>query len=102
PDFCGGASGALAWALGAYAFTRYKKPKKIGAKLALPAGVDGAEITRIADHVFLARDLINTPPNDMGPEELAAAARALAKSHGATFSVLEDSVLLKKNYPLIH
>ena len=25
--------------------------------------------------MFLARDLINTPANDMGPEDLAAAAR---------------------------
>ena len=37
--------------------------------------------------MFLARDLINTPPNDMGPEELADAARDLAKKHGAKFSV---------------
>ena len=61
PDFCGGAHAALAWALGGYAFARYKKPQKRGAKLVLPAGVDGAEISRIADNVFLARDLINTP-----------------------------------------
>lgn len=102
PAFCGGACGALAWTLGTYAFTRYKKPRKKGARLVPPAGVDGAEIARIADHVFLARDLINTPPNDMGPEELAAAARQLAKAHGARFSVVEGAALLKKNYPLIH
>jgi leucyl aminopeptidase len=102
PDFCGGASGALAWALGTYAFSRYRKSTKTGAKLALPPGLNGAEITHIADHVFLARDLINTPPNDMGPEELAAAARTLAKTHGASFRTIEDAGLLKKNYPLIH
>ena len=100
PSFCGGANGALAWALGTYAFTRYKKPKTQGAKLVLPAGVDGAEISRIADCVFLARDLINTPPNDMGPEELAAAARDLAKALGAKFSSVMGAAL-KKNYPLI-
>ena len=38
---------------------------------------------RIAEGVTLARDLINTPANDMGPAELEAAARALAKQHGA-------------------
>jgi leucyl aminopeptidase len=102
PAFCGGASGALAWALGTYSFARYKKPKKPGARLVLPAGIDGAEISNIADHVFLARDLINTPPNDMGPEELAVAARTLAKAHGARFSLTEGAALLKKNYPLIH
>ena len=46
-------------------------------RLELPAGVDGADLSRIAEAVYLARDLINTPANDMGPAELAdAAARA--------------------------
>ena len=37
----------------------------------------------------LARDLINTPSNDMGPAELEAAARALAKRHGAKIDVTD-------------
>ena len=98
----GGANGSLAWLLGTYRFARYRKAKSSGAKLTLPAGVDGEEVTRIAQGVFLARDLINTPPNDMGPEELANAARALAKKHGAKFSVIVGNALLKQNYPLIH
>jgi leucyl aminopeptidase len=102
PAFCGGAHGALAWALGGYGFDRYRKRKKPGAKLVLPPDVDGAEVSRIADNVFLARDLINTPPNDMGPAELAAAAQALAKTHGARFSVIGNPAQLRKNYPLIH
>ncbi len=102
PAQVGGANGALAWALGTYQFTRYKKGKTLGAKLVLPAGVDGEEVSRIAQCVFLARDLINTPPNDMGPEELANAARDLAKQHGAKFSVIVGDALVKQNYPLIH
>jgi leucyl aminopeptidase len=102
PDWCGGANAALAWALGTYSFDRYKKSKKRNVKLVLPAGVDGDEITRIAQAVFLGRDLINTPPNDMGPEELAAAAQGIARQHGAKFSVIVGEALLKKNYPLIH
>src|ERR1700748_2871450 len=74
PDFCGGANAALAWRLGLYAFDRYKKHKARPLKLVLPNNVDGEEISRIADGVTLARDLINTPPNDMGPKELADAA----------------------------
>jgi leucyl aminopeptidase len=102
PDDVGGAQGALAWALGTYRFTRYRKAKETGAKLVLPAGVDGPEIVRIAEAVFLARDLINTPPNDMGPEELAAAARDLGRKHGAKFSAIVGDQLLKANYPLVH
>jgi leucyl aminopeptidase len=102
PEQLGGANGALAWALGTYEFARYKKPKAKGAKLVLPAGVDGSEVARIAEGIFLGRDLINTPPNDMGPEELAAAARDLAKKHGAKFTVITGDALKKANYPLIH
>ena len=97
-----GADAALAFLLGTYAFNRYKKKKPRGVKLVLPAGVDGEDISRVAENLFLARDLINTPPNDMGPAELAAAARTLAKAHKAQISVISGDVLLKQNYPLIH
>ncbi len=38
----------------------------------------------------------------MGPEELAAAARGLAKRHDAKFSVIVGEALLKQNFPMIH
>jgi len=100
PASIGGANAALAWLMGGYSFNRYKKSKAGGAKLLLPSGVDGAEVSRIAENLFLARDLINTPANDMGPAELEAAARALAKKHGAKISVVSGAALTK-NYPLI-
>jgi len=94
---------ALGWTLGTYAFTRYRKKKKPnGAKLVLPQGTDGARVTRVADAVFLGRDLVNTPSNDMGPQELAAVAQSLAKMHGAKFTTIVGDALLKQNYPLIH
>ncbi len=96
------ADAVLGFLLGRYAFTRYKKKKTGDVRLVLPKGIDGAEFSRIAESVFLGRDLINTPPNDMGPAELAAAARVLAKTHKAEFSVISGAALLKKNYPLIH
>jgi leucyl aminopeptidase len=102
PDELGGETGALAWVLGTYQFTRYKKGKSLGAKLVLPKGVDGAEVSRIAHGLFLGRDLISTPANDMGPQELANAVRDVAKKHGAKFSVVAGDALLKQNYPLIH
>jgi leucyl aminopeptidase len=94
--------GALAFALGAYRFTRYRKAEDKDITLALPSGVDGDDLTRIVDGVTLARDLINTPANDMGPAELEAAARALAEKHGGTFSAVVGDDLLKQNFPLIH
>ncbi len=100
PDFCGGTMGALAWTMGGYGFARYRKVAVRKARLVLPEGVDGEEVSRIAENLFLARDLINTPANDMGPAELEAAARALAKQHGAKVSVVSGAALTK-NYPLI-
>jgi leucyl aminopeptidase len=102
PEDVGGAQAALAWILGLYAFTRYRKSNRAEPKLVLPEGADGEDVSRIAEGVFLARDLIATPSNDMGPQELAAAAQTLAKRHGAKFSVTVGDALLKANYPLIH
>jgi len=102
PDGFGGNNGVLAWILGTYIFGRYRKSGKREAKLVLPKGVNGEEPSRIAEGLFLSRDLINTPSNDMGPDELEGAARSLAKKHGAKISVTAGDVLLKQNFPLIH
>ena len=91
---------ALAFALGAYQFTRYRKADARNVRLVLPDGVDGDDLTRIVEGVTLARDLINTPSNDMGPAELEDAARALAKQHGAAVQVTSGDALAK-NFPLI-
>jgi leucyl aminopeptidase len=93
---------ALAFALGSYQFGRYRKAADRKIRLVLPDGVDAAELTRIADGVTLARDLINTPANDLGPAELEQAARALAKRHGAKARSVVGDNLLKENFPLIH
>ncbi|HEY4124990.1 MAG TPA: leucyl aminopeptidase family protein [Rhizomicrobium sp.] len=97
----GGTNVLIAWALGTYSFTRYRKAKRETPKLVPPKDGDAAEASRIAQGIFLARDLINTPANDMGPAELAAAAKALAKTHGAKISIIEGEALRKQNFPLI-
>ena len=71
------------WCSAAIAFERYWKDSPRDIRLQLTAGVDLARVTREADGVFLARDLINTPTNDMGPADLEEAARRLAKAHKA-------------------
>src|SRR5438093_8550345 len=93
---------ALAFALGTYRFGRYRKPDDQSARLEVPEGVDAEDLTRIVEGVFLARDLINTPANDMGPAELEEAARTLANRHGASFTTIVGDDLLKQNFPLIH
>ncbi len=92
---------ALGWALGGYAFARYKKQPGV-ARLVWPDGADRAAVERTAAAAFLVRDLVNTPAEDMGPAELAAAAEAVASAHGAKLKVTIGDDLLKANYPLIH
>jgi leucyl aminopeptidase len=92
---------ALAFALGAYQFTRYRKADARNVRLVLLEGVDGNDLTRVIEGVTLARDLINTPSNDMGPAELEDAARALAKQHGAMVRVTDGDALAKQ-FPLVH
>jgi len=91
---------ALAFALGAYQFTRYRKAEARNLRLVAPDGVDGEDLTRIVEGVTLARDLINTPSNDLGPAELEDAVRALAKQHGAAVKVVSGDDLAK-NFPLV-
>lgn len=93
---------ALAFALGAYRFSRYRKAEPRRLALELPPSVDRADLDRIVEAVTLARDLINTPANDMGPAELEAAAGALAARYHATMRVVSGDDLLTENFPLIH
>lgn len=92
----------LGWALGAYTFGRYRADAKEWPKLVLPEGVDGEEVSHIARAVYLARDLVNTPANDMGPAELAAAVAKVAKAQGAECRIVEGEALRDQNYPMIH
>ena len=91
----------LAWLLGSYRFTRYKAADAEQPRLALPEGVDGEDLSRIAQAVALGRDLISTPANDLGPEELEGAARALAARHGAV-GVTTIGAELERAFPMIH
>jgi leucyl aminopeptidase len=92
----------LAFALGSYRFSRYRKADAVAVRLVPPDGLDAADISRMAEAAYLARDLINTPANDMGPEELALAAQDLARSFGADFSCIVGDELKRQNFPLIH
>ena len=92
----------LAFALGGYRFGRYRKSERPEVKLVPPDGVDIADVARMAEAATLARDLINTPSNDMGPQELAEAAQDLAQRFDAKFTCVVGDDLTRQNFPLIH
>ena len=92
---------ALGWLLEAYSFSAYGKPEAPVARLVCPPGVDRSAILRAARASYLVRDLVNTPASDMGPAELEAAARAVARSHKAKLTVTSGKAL-EKGFPMIH
>ncbi|MEU7376060.1 leucyl aminopeptidase [Streptomyces albidoflavus] len=112
------AEGAL---LGAYAFTAYKSDdakagkgkgaKKgagkgplgevalLGAKALGKAAKTAVErAVALAEEMNRARDLVNTPPNDLYPESFAAVATAAGKEHGVKVTVIDDKALLKGGF----
>lgn len=93
----------VAWGLGAYRYRHYKagenEPVPV---LSIPTSANAAHINAIVGGVAFGRDLINTPANDMGPAEIEAAARVLAKQHGAKITSIVGDDLLGQNFPLIH
>jgi leucyl aminopeptidase len=93
---------ALGWLLQGYRFDRYRKPAAVLARLVVPDGVDGEELTVIADSVALARDLVNTPANDLGPAEIEAAIRELGQACDATVASIVGDELRERDFPMIH
>ncbi|WP_327356636.1 leucyl aminopeptidase [Streptomyces sp. NBC_01304] len=103
-------------ALGAYAFVAYKengkdaKAKKDAKGPLAEAVILGGKprdkeykaaierATALAEEMNRARDLINTPPNDLDPEAFAAVAQAAAKEHGIKVQVLDEKALAKGGF----
>ncbi len=89
----------LGWGLGSYRFTRYRDGGRAPSRLACEIDDD------IADQIAAcvrARDLINTPTEHMGPDEMEAVVRDIAIAHGADLDVLIGDDLLTHNFPAIH
>lgn len=100
PEGMNGETLVLGWADGAYRFTKYRtgdKPRR----LVLPTSVDAAEVSRQAEAIDWLRDLVNTPPCDMGPVEIAAEAETMAKEFGATTEITTGPAL-ESGYPMVH
>jgi leucyl aminopeptidase len=92
----------LAWGLGAYQFKRYKEVNPMQAKLAFATQLDSHALVHCLHAHYLARDLINMPAQDLGPAELAEAARKVAAELGAEFKLVDNQDLLQREYPCVY
>jgi len=91
----------LGWGLGAYRFERYRQaPARALARLAL--GAFDPETLDILAAVTRVRDLVNTPADDLGPEQLDALVQKLANRHGAAYQSIVGDALKQHNFPAIH
>jgi leucyl aminopeptidase len=90
--------------LGAYEFTEYKSdlpadrptPPREFTVVVPDAGTAKAALNRVravADAVALVRDLVNTPPNDLYPAELAARGAAAGEKAGLSVEILDEKDL---------
>ena len=93
----------LGWMLGQHRFNDYKTksdPERGARVLLTQEAVDIDQMVRLAEATALVRDLVDTPAADMGPADLEATARALAKDHGAKVEVTSGDALAT-GYPMI-
>jgi leucyl aminopeptidase len=92
----------LGWLLGSYQFQVFKAEAKMAALATLvpPPAADSRMAAAVTAAIKLARDLINTPANALGPIELAQAAEDLARRTGGSFSTVSGAALAA-GYPLI-
>lgn len=92
---------AIAWGIGSYKFSKYKKSKPLS-KLLVPKGCDYDYLNNLIDTIHWIEDLINLPADDLGPEELAKEASDLAKKFNAKIKHIVGEQLIKQNYPAIY
>lgn len=91
----------LGFHLGAYRFDRYRQAKPAPV-LSAPGDADAAEATRLFEAARIARDLINTPANDLGPDALEREIRDFAAARNMTVNVTAGDDLLAAGFPMIH
>ena len=93
----------LGWQLGQYQFSTYKRKEHPPlATLVFPDNADRAYVEAATAATFLVRDLVNTPPNEMGPRHLEGCARKLADTYQAELQVIVGKDLTAQQYPLIY
>ncbi|NYZ61791.1 leucyl aminopeptidase family protein [Luteimonas deserti] len=90
----------LGWGLGAYRFTRYKAASRRPARLLVQSA--DADVIGLVAATTRVRDLVNTPTEHMGPEQMEDVVRGIADDHGARFESIVGDALLAQNFPAIH
>jgi len=92
----------IAWGLGSYCFAKYKKTEELRTSLFLQNSLNRDYVINFVEAICWARDLINMPNHDLGPEELTVASHDLAKEFSADMRQIIGGDLLKENFPGVY
>lgn len=92
---------AIAWGLAQYRFVVYKQ-YDVKPRLLIVSEEQLQDVLAVTQSIYLVRDLVNTPTNDMGPKDLADTVEQLAQTYGAQFKQWVGDELLTNNFPAIH
>ena len=90
----------LNFALDAYRYDNFKKGKSKKSKLVVPKSADKDSVFAMAEAFYLVRDLINTPPNMMGPDDFSTVAKEIADECKAEIAICSGKDL-EKEYPSV-
>ena len=90
----------LGWGLGAYRYTRFRTAPRAPARLVLDTLDD--EVADVLAACVRVRDLVNTPTEHLGPDQLEQVVCEIAERHGAAIEVVSGDDLLTRNFPAIH
>ena len=102
PRGFGTVQAAIAWSLGSYVFDRYKPKSDRGRVRLVVAEAGELEAARRVGHACaLARDMVNTPANDLGPLQIETIAREIAEQHGGKLEVVTGDALHDAGYPAV-
>lgn len=94
-------SAMVAWSLAQYRFL-FKKANERSPRVLLVPASSFQSVLQESRAVFLVRDLINMPANELGPKQLAEVVQQLANQYGAQFQQWVGAELLRDNFPAIH
>ncbi|MDB2683083.1 leucyl aminopeptidase family protein [Alphaproteobacteria bacterium] len=90
----------IAWGLACYQFDTYKK-SAVQPTLVLPKGADTKRAKAVLQSIYLIKNMINTPANDLSPADIEKVSRDMATAFKATISVTKGKIL-EKEFPLVH
>jgi leucyl aminopeptidase len=90
----------LGWGLGAWRYGRFRELPRAPARLQLESF--DAETSDVLAACLRVRDLVNTPSEHLGPDQLEQVCCEIAERHGGHLEVISGDELITRGFPAIY